>query len=82
MTDNKDIGYILGIQISRDRNTETLQFIQEKYKTTFLNKFNMINFIQSQHHSLQACVILELAMLLLYLHKLNLCRQFHKLNIW
>lgn len=41
MTDNKEIAYILGIQIIRDRSKKTLQLIQSKYIKDILTKFNM-----------------------------------------
>lgn len=41
MTDNNEIGYILGIQIQRDRFHKTLLLSQEKYINDLLTKFNM-----------------------------------------
>jgi len=40
-SDNNEIGYILGIQIQRDRFHKTLLLSQEKYINDLLTKFNM-----------------------------------------
>ena len=41
MTDNNEIGYILGIQIQQDRFYKTLLLSQDKYIHDLLTKFNM-----------------------------------------
>jgi hypothetical protein len=41
MTGNKEIGYILGIQIQQDRFHKTLLLSQEKYIHDVLTKFTM-----------------------------------------